>query len=117
MSLARLAPLVLLVALAGCGSAHVKHVSPPATVTTSQAAPPPKAKSVATIPGGPGNLAAMAGPRGLTLRDRPGGRVIAHLRPATEWGSPTVVWAAQRRGRWLGVYATATGNNRIAWLD
>jgi hypothetical protein len=117
MSLARLAPLLLPFAVAGCGSDAVKHVSPPHTVTTSQAATPPKARTVFTIPTGSGNLAAMAGVRGLTLRDRPGGKVIAHLRPRTEWGSPTVVWASARRGHWLGVYATATGNNRIAWVD
>src|SRR3954468_17744966 len=117
MSLARLTPLLLLFALVGCGSHAVKRVSPPATVTTSAAATPPRKATLFTIPTGPGNLAAMAGPRGLTLRDRPGGSVIAHLKPRTEWGSPTVVWASRRRGHWLGVYATATGNNRLAWLD
>src|SRR3954453_10053439 len=117
MSLARLAPVLLPLVLIGCGSGSVKQVSPPHTVTTSQAGTPPRARTVFTIPTGPGNLAAMAGGRGLTLRDRPRGNVIAHLRPRTEWGSPTVVWASRRRGNWLGVYATATGNNRIAWLD
>jgi hypothetical protein len=116
MSLARLTPLVLAVALAGCGSGSVKQVSQP------ESKPPASAKTTATpaavvIPPGPGALAAMAPRRGLTLRDRPGGKVVAHLRPQTEWGSPTVVWAAEQRGRWLGVMSTATGNNRIVWLD
>src|SRR3954447_24348432 len=106
MSLARLAPLLLPFAVAGCGSDAVKHVSPPHTVTTSQAGTPPRARTVFTIPTGSGNLAAMAGARGPTLRDPPRGNVIAHLRPRTEWGSPTGVWASRRRGSWLGVYAT-----------
>jgi hypothetical protein len=59
----------------------------------------------------------MAGPRGLTLREHPGGKVIAHLRPQTDWGSPTVVWATERRGRWLGVIAAALHNNQVGWLN
>jgi hypothetical protein len=59
----------------------------------------------------------MAPRDGLTLRARPNGRVIAHLGPKTQWGSPTIVWAAKRRGDWLGVVATAIGNNRIGWID
>jgi hypothetical protein len=113
MSLARLTPLLLMLAAAGCGSGDVKDVSPPSAVVPKQK---PKA-AVFAIPSGPGHLAAMAPRDGLTLRDRPGGKVVAHLRPKTEWGSPTVVWAAKRRGTWLGVISTAAGNNRIAWLD
>jgi hypothetical protein len=115
MSLARLTPLLVVALLAACGSEPDKQASQP-----RPALPPVKTVAKArlvTIPAGTGNLAAMAPPRGLTLRDRPGGKVVAHLRPTTEWGSPTVVWAAERRGRWLGVLSTATGNNRIAWLD
>jgi hypothetical protein len=117
MSFARLTPLLLIVGLVGCGSDGVKAVSQP---TAAQPATPAQRQAkiqVDPIPAGPGHLAAMAARRGLTLRDHPGGKVLAHLRPTTEWGSPTVVWAAERRGRWLGVLSTATGNNRIAWLD
>ena len=113
MSLARVTPVLLTLALAGCGAEPVKQVSPPRTITQATAKP----KDVVAIPAGPGHLAAMAARRGFTLRASPGGRVVAHLRPRTEWGSPTIVWAAERRGRWLGVVATAIGNNRIAWLD
>jgi hypothetical protein len=115
MSLARLTPPLLIAALAGCGSDDVKDVSP--SSTTTQATIAKRNPALVTIPSGPGHLAAMARGRGITLRDRPGGRVVAHLRPRTEYGSPTVVWAATRRGRWLGVLSTKTGNNRIAWLD
>jgi hypothetical protein len=59
----------------------------------------------------------MAPLRGLTLRNHPNGKVIAHLRPITAWGSPTVVWAVARKGPWLGVLATSLENNQIGWLD
>jgi hypothetical protein len=59
----------------------------------------------------------MAARGGLTLREKPNGSVIAHLKPQTDWGTPTVVWAATRRGRWLGVVATALPNNRMGWID
>jgi hypothetical protein len=115
MSLARLTPLLLTIALAGCGSGDdVKQIAQPKPAAPKQSA---IKTNVIAIPPGPGHLAAMAGRRGLTLRSRPGGRVVAHLCPHTEWGSPTVVWAAERRGRWLGVISSAAGNNRLAWLD
>src|SRR3954454_8655675 len=115
MSVARVTALLATVLLAGCGSHAVKQVSAP--TTTAQTKIPQAKRAVFTIPAGSGHLAAMAPTRGLTLRDRPGGKVVAHLRPTTEWGSPTVVWAAERRGNWLGVVATSTGNNHVAWLD
>lgn len=59
----------------------------------------------------------MAPHTGLTLRDRPNGRVVAHLRPQTAWDSPTVVWAVRRKGAWLGVVATALRNNQLGWID
>jgi hypothetical protein len=113
MSVPWVAPLLLMLAFAACGSERT------ATVDRAEVSPPPAkaAKPASLVPGGTGHLAAMAPLRGMTLRDRPGGKVIAHLRPTTEYGSPTVVWAPLRRGRWLGVVSTAGGNNRIAWLD
>jgi hypothetical protein len=116
MSLARLTAVVLSLLVAGCGSSDpVKQVSVPPQATATQAQKAPA--NVVAIPAGPGHLAAMAGPRGLTLRARPGGRFVAHLRAETAWGSPTIVWATERRGRWLGVVSTVLGNNRVAWLD
>src|SRR3954468_5281731 len=102
MSLARATAALLTVAVAGCGTHEDKQVSRPARDQPQQQAPT-LAKPAFPIPRGTGPLAAMARLRGMTLRDRPGGKVIAHLRPTTEYGSPTVVWAPQRRGRWLGV--------------
>jgi hypothetical protein len=112
MSVARLSPLLVSVAFIGCGSEPAADVPAPPSATTRASARPSS-----VIPAGAGHLAAMSGRQGLVLRDRPGGKFVAHLRPKTEYGSPTVVWAAQQRGRWLGVISTRLGNNRIAWLD
>jgi hypothetical protein len=100
--------------LAACGSGHVDQIAQPARIKPLDLE---ETAVLLSIPRGPGNLAAMAPPKGLTLRDAPGGRVIAHLKPQTAWDSPTVVWVAKRRGRWLGVVATPLGNNQIGWLD
>src|SRR4051794_7030178 len=115
MSLARALVVLAMCAPAGCGSDRVERA----------ASPPHRAKPAdiaatavrLAIPRGTGNLAAMAPRRGLTLRAAPGGKVIAHLKPRTAWGSPTVVSVIRRRGRWLGVVATSLRNNQIGWLD
>jgi L,D-transpeptidase-like protein len=115
MSVARLLPALVL--LAGCGGSATaptvpeRHPSPPAP----RRAPP--ARAAVVIPAGAGHLAAMAGVHGLTVRSHPNGKVLAHLKPTTAWGSPTIVWAAERRGPWLGVVAAALSNNRIGWID
>jgi hypothetical protein len=108
-------PVFLCITVAGCGGA-TKHEQPkaPAVKAPAKAAATPTA---VLIPGGVGHLAAMASESGMTLRDKPGGRVVARLRSTTEWGSPTVVWAAERRGRWLGVVTPSLPNNSLGWID
>jgi lipoprotein-anchoring transpeptidase ErfK/SrfK len=54
--------------------------------------------------------------RGSALRARPGGRVVARLRPRTEFGSPRVLSVVRRRGAWLGVLAPQLPNRRIGWI-
>jgi hypothetical protein len=102
--------------VAGCGSDSTKGgtSSTPARSSDARAAAKPRAFR---IPGGSGHLALMAPRDGLTLRDRPNGRVIAHLQARTRWGSATIVWAAERRGGWLGVVAADAGNGRLGWID
>ncbi len=54
--------------------------------------------------------------RPAALRARPGGQVVAQLTGGTEFGTPQVLSVARRRGRWLGVAATALPNGRLGWL-
>src|SRR4051812_41530299 len=121
MSVARLMPILLCVGLVGCGGAETTDEQPriPTVAAPSKVATLPKTATptLVQIPAGAGHLAAMAAEAGLTLRDKPGGRVIAHLRSTTAWGSPTVVWAAERRGRWLGVVTASLPNNRLGCID
>ena len=114
MSLARAMAVLAMCGLAGCGSGHVDRIAQPARITPLDLE---ETAVLLAIPRGSGNLAAMAPREGLTLRDKPGGKVIAHLKPRTAWDSPTVVWVTRRQGRWLGVVATPLDNNQIGWLD
>ena len=114
MSLARATAVLAMCSLAACGSGQVGRIGQPARIKPLNLE---ETAVLLAIPRGPGNLAAMAPPRGLTLRDAPGGKVIAHLKPQTAWDSPTVVWVTRRHGRWLGVVATPLANNQIGWLD
>jgi hypothetical protein len=121
VSLARVASVLSLLAFAGCGSSsHEARTPGTRTLDTppdSRPAPRTASPNAIAIPGGAGHLAAMAPKKGLTLREKPNGGVIAHLKAETSWGSPTVVWATGRRGDWLSVVATALPNNRLGWLD
>ena len=109
-------PVVLLAVLVqlGCGSDEPRpRADARPAERPSEANPAPRP----LVPGGRGHLAVMAPPDGLTLRARPGGRVVARLGRRTRWGSPTIVWALARRGDWLGVVATGLPNDRVAWLN
>lgn len=50
------------------------------------------------------------------MHDRPQGEVVERLGARTEFGSPRVLWVAERRGHWLGVVAPEIGNGRLGWL-
>jgi L,D-transpeptidase catalytic domain len=118
MSVARLSPILVALVLAGCGSHSQQRTAPVRSGTAASAnGHTPARPAVVRVPAGSGALAVMATAHGLTLRADPGGKVIAHLRPHTAWGSPTVVWAPERRGDWLGVVATSLPNNRIGWVN
>jgi hypothetical protein len=99
----------------GCGghSAHPRAQAAPAATPPAR----PAEQSAVRIPSGPGALAVLAPKAGLTLRDHPNGKVVAHLKAHTDWGSPTVVWAVARKGPWVGVVATALHNNQLGWID
>ena len=53
----------------------------------------------------------------IVVRSRPGGEVVARLGTRTEFGSPTTLAVAARRGRWLGVVTTHLANGRLGWVD
>ncbi len=53
----------------------------------------------------------------IVVRSRPGGRVVARLGARTEFGSPTTLAVAAKRGRWLGVVTTLLPNGRLGWVD
>jgi L,D-transpeptidase catalytic domain len=103
-----------LLLVAGCGSDPAAKRPAKVDPAATQAAP---ARVAFAIPGGGGHLALMAPKDGLNLRDRPNGRVIAHLARKTQWGSATIAWAPERRGDWVGVVTPALGNGRIGWLN
>jgi L,D-transpeptidase catalytic domain len=50
------------------------------------------------------------------LRDRPHGRVIAHLGTHTSFHSPRILGVVGRRGSWLRVVATDLPNGRTGWI-
>lgn len=112
-----MAALVTLL-LVGCGSGDAPGGSGAGgSASSGGSGTAARARAAPLVPGGSGHLAVMARRRGLTLRHEPGGELLARLRPKTRWGSPTVVWAVERRGNWLGVVATGLDNNQVGWLD
>jgi hypothetical protein len=72
----------------------------------------------AALPPAPAGLLETARPVRATiaLRTAPGGRVVAHLRNRTKFGSPLVLGVAARRGEWVGVITSALPNGRLGWV-
>jgi L,D-transpeptidase-like protein len=105
-----------------------EEAAPAATAATaSEDSAPAQPQPASTVPGAaarsaradrprPLHLVARA-PGGVQLHDRPGGPARDALGATTEFGSPTVLGVAARRGRWLGVVTTARPNGKLAWVD
>jgi hypothetical protein len=57
-------------------------------------------------------------PRGnrVTLRARPGGRILARVGGRTEFGSPQTLAVAFRKGDWLAVRSPELGNDQLGWV-
>lgn len=54
----------------------------------------------------------------VTLRARPGGRVVERLSGETPFGSPRALAVVRSlHGRWLGVTIPELGNGRLGWVD
>jgi hypothetical protein len=62
-------------------------------------------------------VARVIGARSVALRRAPGAPAFASAGPRTEFGSPTRLAVAKRRGRWLGVETPAVPNGQLAWVD
>jgi hypothetical protein len=104
----RFAPLLLLV-LAGCGSAPRK------------AEPEPKpnphfAVAKAPDPAPKGRWATARVMQATTLRAAPAGRRVGRLKPRTEFGSTKVVSVLRRRGGWLRIVVPERPNGRPGWI-
>ena len=54
--------------------------------------------------------------RATMLRSSPRGRLIAKLRPRTEFGSPRALAVVDERGAWLRVIAAEVPNGRTGWI-
>ena len=91
----------------------------PAAFLTAAPSPPAAAEPErAQVRTNPGRL--VIRPRDgeqLVVRARPRGPVVARLGARTEFGSPTTLLVAERRGRWLGVVTTHVANGRLGWVD
>ena len=106
----RLAPLLLLV-LAGCGSAPPERAQPTPTPHFAVAREAPK------TPAQPrGRWATARVLRATALRADPGGRRVGRLKPRTEFGSPKVVSVLRERGGWLRVVVPERPNGRPVWI-
>lgn len=55
--------------------------------------------------------------KGVVVRVRPHGPVVARLGARTEFGSPTTLSVVRTRGRWLGVVTAHLPNGRLGWVD
>jgi hypothetical protein len=82
-----------------------------AVMAPTHPAPPPLDPDLISLRVRPG--------KGVSLLDRPGGKVIERIGDTTEFGSPEVLspTGAPRRDDWLAVAHTSLGNEGVAWVD
>jgi lipoprotein-anchoring transpeptidase ErfK/SrfK len=80
------------------------------------AAPPKPAVTPAPSPQPSFGVARVKPGRTVVLRSRPGGRVLANVGSTTQFGSPTTLAVAARRGGWIGVTSTDLPNGTLGWV-
>lgn len=54
--------------------------------------------------------------RGVDLRSRPNGQVVAHAGDRTEFGSPMTLSVVAHHGSWVGVTSALLKNGVVGWL-
>jgi lipoprotein-anchoring transpeptidase ErfK/SrfK len=106
----------------GLGQSGAGAASGATTAAFTPTPPPPTAARDRTptaatvpIPAGPGALVALV-EHPTALRAAPNGRVLAHLKRKTQFGSPETVLVVRQVPGWLGVVATEAGNGRVTWI-
>jgi len=86
---------------------------PPPPSTTRAPVPPPRKPTVEPVR----ELAARVPPgHPVTLRARPGGRILARVGGRTEFGSPQTLAVVFRKGDWLAVRSPELGNDQLGWV-
>jgi lipoprotein-anchoring transpeptidase ErfK/SrfK len=89
----------------------------PITPTERAAIPPKPVIKPAPKPPVEFPVARVRAGRTVALHSKPGGRVLASVGSTTEFGSPTTLAVAARRGRWLGVTSTDLPNGKLGWVE
>ena len=97
--------------------AFTAPVAAPAKATVAPEAEATVTPDELTLPkSGTPTVEVRAGRR-VDLRSSPGGNVVASLSDTTEFGSPTVLSVAERRGDWVGVPTQLLPNGELGWLE
>ncbi len=121
--LGRRALVTVLVGLAavtaGCGAPAESRpdaavAGRPAFVPAPSPEPVRRPAALAASPDGRWLTARLTRP--VTLRSRPGGRILARLQRRTEFGSPRVLGVVSRRSGWLEVVSSELRNQSRGWM-
>jgi lipoprotein-anchoring transpeptidase ErfK/SrfK len=102
--------LLALIALAGCGDGGSAAESSPKPAFT------PVHEGPAAVPRPHGRYLTAHVRHRTWLRASPGGRVLRHVRPRTEFGSRQVLAVVDRRDGWLKVASSQLPNDRHGWI-
>jgi L,D-transpeptidase-like protein len=98
----------------------------PATPAVARSAPPlvsvagPERSTTSPRPTAPEpsfTVARVRPGRSVSLRSKPGGRVLAGVGSTTQFGSATTLAVAARRGHWLGMTSTDLPNGKLGWVQ
>lgn len=86
------------------------------SVSAAPATPTGRRNPLVALPGsGTPTLTVRPGQR-VELRSSPGGKAVAALGDATEFGSPMVLSVVKRRGNWVAVPSQLLANGELGWV-